>query len=197
MPCGDLEGSEAGGALIVFSPNRLFPFETHGVALRGSGRKVPPAVPFIPWVPLRLGRLCFDYWARNYWPWEFASLPTWGSKSRVEVSSGRPSRTSPAASHAGCRCVARYCDAQRSAWKPLRCSRHSAHRSFWLPIGPLTSPDRWTTRVVVRDQFETSSRPVQSPITQPRRRDPRGSRPSPTPFGVCGTTGLRARCDWC
>lgn len=62
-----------GGKLVVFSPNRLFPFETHGVALH-SGRKVPPATPFVPWVPLRLGRLCFDYWARNYWPWELRQL---------------------------------------------------------------------------------------------------------------------------
>ena len=63
-----------GGALVVFSPNRLFPFETHGVALRLSGRKVSPAVPFIPWVPLRLGQRYFDYWARNYWPWELRRL---------------------------------------------------------------------------------------------------------------------------
>ena len=63
-----------GGVLVVFSPNRLFPFESHGVALRRSGRKLSPATPFVPWIPLRLGRLFFDYWARNYWPWELAGL---------------------------------------------------------------------------------------------------------------------------
>jgi len=63
-----------GGALVVFSPNRMFPFETHGVAMRSSGRKVSPAVPFIPWIPLRMGQRCFAYWARNYWPWELRRL---------------------------------------------------------------------------------------------------------------------------
>ena len=35
-----------GGTVIILSPNRLFPFETHGVHLRRSGRRVPPYVPF-------------------------------------------------------------------------------------------------------------------------------------------------------
>ena len=63
-----------GGVLIVLSPNRLFPFETHGVSLRGSGRTLPPSFPFIPYVPLPLGRKLFHYWARNYWPKELANL---------------------------------------------------------------------------------------------------------------------------
>ena len=62
------------GKVIVFSPNRWFPFETHGVRLRGTGRRVPPAVPFIPYVPLGVGQLFFDYWARNYWPHELRGL---------------------------------------------------------------------------------------------------------------------------
>jgi SAM-dependent methyltransferase len=60
-----------GGLIVVFSPNRLYPFETHGVSLR-SGAKVPHYMPFVPYVPVRLG--LFEYWARNYWPWELREL---------------------------------------------------------------------------------------------------------------------------
>jgi ubiquinone/menaquinone biosynthesis C-methylase UbiE len=63
-----------GGTLVVLSPNRLYPFETHGVTLRGSGRRVPHYLPLIPYIPLRLGRKAFDYWARNYWPGELSRL---------------------------------------------------------------------------------------------------------------------------
>lgn len=63
-----------GGALIVLSPNRLFPFETHGVSLRRSGRALPPYTPLVPYIPLALGRKLFHYWARNYWPGELADL---------------------------------------------------------------------------------------------------------------------------
>jgi hypothetical protein len=37
-------------------------FETHGVYLKRSGRRVPH------YVPLGIGRIWFRYWARNYWP---------------------------------------------------------------------------------------------------------------------------------
>jgi len=60
-----------GGVVVVFSPNRLYPFETHGVSLR-SGAKVPHYTPFVPYVPIRFG--VFEYWARNYWPWELRAL---------------------------------------------------------------------------------------------------------------------------
>jgi SAM-dependent methyltransferase len=63
-----------GGRVIVLSPTRLYPFETHGVFWRGSGRRVPHTVPGIPWLPLALGTRFFDYWARNYWPWELRGL---------------------------------------------------------------------------------------------------------------------------
>lgn len=63
-----------GGALIVLSPNRLFPFETHGVSLRRSGRALPHYTPLVPYVPLSLGRKVFHYWARNYWPGELGDL---------------------------------------------------------------------------------------------------------------------------
>ena len=63
-----------GGRLIVLSPTRLYPFETHGVFWRGTGRRVSHLVPGIPWLPLALGTRFFDYWARNYWPWELRAL---------------------------------------------------------------------------------------------------------------------------
>lgn len=59
-----------GGRLLVFSPNRLHPFETHGVFARRSGRRISHGTPFVPWIPLAIGRLFLRYWARNYWPAE-------------------------------------------------------------------------------------------------------------------------------
>jgi SAM-dependent methyltransferase len=55
------------GILIVFAPNRWFPFEAHGVHLKGTHISIRPWVPFIPYVPLFFGHRVFDYWARNYW----------------------------------------------------------------------------------------------------------------------------------
>jgi ubiquinone/menaquinone biosynthesis C-methylase UbiE len=63
-----------GGRLILLSPTRLYPFETHGVFLRGTRRRVPHTVPGIPWIPLAVGRRLFDYWARNYWPWQLRAM---------------------------------------------------------------------------------------------------------------------------
>ncbi len=62
-----------GGILFIFSPNRWFPFESHGVRLKRPDWPVPHWVPLVPYVPLRVGRLFLDYWARNYWPGELAS----------------------------------------------------------------------------------------------------------------------------
>lgn len=63
-----------GGVLVVFAPNRLFPFETHGVHALRSGRRISHTLPGIPWLPLALGRRMFRAWARNYWPWQLARL---------------------------------------------------------------------------------------------------------------------------
>lgn len=63
-----------GGRVIVFSPNRFYPFETHGVRLRAIDTQIPSYVPLIPYVPLALGSLAFRYVARNYWPHELRSL---------------------------------------------------------------------------------------------------------------------------
>lgn len=63
-----------GASLVVFSPNRLHPFETHGVFALRSGRRISHTTPFIPWLPLFLGRRLFRYWARNYWPRELRRM---------------------------------------------------------------------------------------------------------------------------
>lgn len=63
-----------GGKVLVFSPNRLYPFETHGVYKRGTKRLLPVWTPFIPYFPIQFGGRFFDYWARNYWPSEMRSL---------------------------------------------------------------------------------------------------------------------------
>lgn len=63
-----------GGSLVIFAPNRRYPFETHGVWLKRPRRRLPHSIPFIPYIPLGLGRYVFDYWARNYWPHELRAL---------------------------------------------------------------------------------------------------------------------------
>lgn len=61
------------GTVAVFSPNRLYPFETHGVDTR-QGRALSMFTPFVPYVPLRVGERLLSYRARNYWPWELRAL---------------------------------------------------------------------------------------------------------------------------
>jgi SAM-dependent methyltransferase len=75
-----------GGLLFVFSPNRWYPFETHGVYLKASGRFVPHWIPFVPYVPVPLGRRWIRYWARNYWQSELRSLVRAAGFSIVESS---------------------------------------------------------------------------------------------------------------
>ncbi len=65
---------QPGGLLFIFSPNRWFPFETHSVQFRGSGRRLPHWVPLVPYLPLRLGQRFLKYWARNYWQRELQQL---------------------------------------------------------------------------------------------------------------------------
>jgi SAM-dependent methyltransferase len=55
-----------GGLLFVFSPNRWFPFETHGVTLKKVGRRVY-WLPFVPYLPVKLGEHFYSTYARNYW----------------------------------------------------------------------------------------------------------------------------------
>ena len=47
------------GILIIFSPNRLYPFETHSVYHKRLGRKLPITVPFIPYIPILLAQMAF------------------------------------------------------------------------------------------------------------------------------------------
>jgi SAM-dependent methyltransferase len=59
-----------GGHLVVMSPNRLFPFEGHGMKL---GRiKLPFPVPLAPWLPSRWTMSLMS--ARNYWPGELREI---------------------------------------------------------------------------------------------------------------------------
>ncbi|MQA28765.1 MAG: methyltransferase domain-containing protein [Luteitalea sp.] len=73
------------GTLIVFSPNRRYPFETHGVTLTSSSRRLPHYFPFVPYFPMRLGRRIFTYWARNYWPGELRRLVTDAGFTIIEI----------------------------------------------------------------------------------------------------------------
>lgn len=59
-----------GGHLALMSPNRWFPFEGHGLALRRRALNWP--VPFVPWLPQRWFRDSLR--ARNYWPSELITL---------------------------------------------------------------------------------------------------------------------------
>lgn len=63
-----------GGRLVIFCPNRIYPFETHGVYLKGTDRRVPHYTPLIPYIPLPIGTHFFRYWARNYWPFELRRI---------------------------------------------------------------------------------------------------------------------------
>ena len=61
------------GDLFIYSPNRWFPFETHGVFLKGAKLRTL-WIPFIPWLPTKFGALFYSTWARNYWQGELRSL---------------------------------------------------------------------------------------------------------------------------
>lgn len=59
-----------GGMLALFSPNRWFPFEGHGMIIGSKNFSGP--VPLLPWLPRRLSLRVMK--ARNYWPGELRSL---------------------------------------------------------------------------------------------------------------------------
>jgi ubiquinone/menaquinone biosynthesis C-methylase UbiE len=62
------------GLIAIFSPNRLYPFEAHTVKLKATNRSLPIYTPFIPYIPMPIGKKFFTYWARNYWPFELQKL---------------------------------------------------------------------------------------------------------------------------
>jgi ubiquinone/menaquinone biosynthesis C-methylase UbiE len=59
-----------GGVLVVFSPNRWFPFEGHGAIIGPLKLWFP--VPLHPWLPQRLTARTMT--ARNYWPRQLAGI---------------------------------------------------------------------------------------------------------------------------
>jgi len=75
-----------GGHLVLFGPNRWFPFEGHGMTVRG--RKTPFPVPVLPWIPNRWALKVMS--ARNYWPHELADLVRGAGFQVVEVTSAFP-----------------------------------------------------------------------------------------------------------
>jgi ubiquinone/menaquinone biosynthesis C-methylase UbiE len=63
------------GMLAIFSPNRFYPFETHGVRWKRSRRGIPPhRTLLVPYIPLRIGNHFWEYWARNYFPSELRRM---------------------------------------------------------------------------------------------------------------------------
>jgi ubiquinone/menaquinone biosynthesis C-methylase UbiE len=59
-----------GGKLVVFSPNRWFPFEGHGAIIGPLKLWFP--IPLHPWLPQRLTARTMT--ARNYWPRQLAAI---------------------------------------------------------------------------------------------------------------------------
>lgn len=62
------------GFLVVFSPNRLYPFETHATTFKLGKKEIPHYVPLVPYIPLWLGSRILLYHARNYFPWGLAKM---------------------------------------------------------------------------------------------------------------------------
>lgn len=63
-----------GGRVLLFAPNRRYPFETHGVDTHG-GRRIAPSRTFgLPWLPVPVASRFVRPWARNYWPGELRQL---------------------------------------------------------------------------------------------------------------------------
>jgi len=61
-----------GGKLLLFCPNRVFLFETHGFIILGALRMWIPVIHYLPAWSLRL--LHVQPVARNYWPRQASSL---------------------------------------------------------------------------------------------------------------------------
>jgi SAM-dependent methyltransferase len=75
-----------GGHLVLFGPNRWFPFEGHGMTVRGM--KTPFPMPVLPWIPRRWALKVMS--ARNYWPHELADLVRGAGLQVIEVTSTFP-----------------------------------------------------------------------------------------------------------
>ena len=75
-----------GGVLALFSPNRWFPFEGHGMSI-GSWNISSP-VPLLPWLPRRLSLPVMK--ARNYWPYELRDLVACAGLTIMDVNYALP-----------------------------------------------------------------------------------------------------------
>ena len=76
-----------GGHLALFSPNRFFPFEGHGVRFTQK-IGLPFPVPLVPWLPTRLTSRFVE--ARNYWPWELRRIVEEQGLTVLEVNTAFP-----------------------------------------------------------------------------------------------------------
>lgn len=64
-----------GGVLLVFSPNRRYPFETHGAHSQRTGSFIAPIRTLgLPYLPLTLANRLVRPTARNYWPHTLRAL---------------------------------------------------------------------------------------------------------------------------
>ncbi len=88
-----------GGVLLIFSPNRRYPFETHGAFVKGSTRRIPHYVPLIPYIPLPSHG---PSWTSGRATTGLASSVVWSvrqdSTSRTPTTCGRRSKVSPTTS---------------------------------------------------------------------------------------------------
>ncbi len=75
-----------GGVLALYSPNRWFPFEGHGLDVRGRRLRAP--APLIPWLPKSLTQSVVK--ARNYWPRELRGLAEDAGLTPVEMDFALP-----------------------------------------------------------------------------------------------------------
>jgi ubiquinone/menaquinone biosynthesis C-methylase UbiE len=75
------------GHLALFSPNRFFPFEAHGIRFTQK-TSLPFPVPFIPWLPARMTSRFVE--ARNYWPWELRHIVEEHGLATLEVTTVFP-----------------------------------------------------------------------------------------------------------
>lgn len=61
------------GKVIIFTPNRAWPFEQHGMFV--AGKYVWGNIPLLPWMPGFIYSRLAPH-VRNYWPWQLTKLWT-------------------------------------------------------------------------------------------------------------------------
>jgi 2-polyprenyl-3-methyl-5-hydroxy-6-metoxy-1,4-benzoquinol methylase len=67
--------TKPGGTLVIFSPNRFHPIETHGVYSRRTGEHLGQLRTLgVPYLPMSIGNRYLRYWSRNYWPSELMQM---------------------------------------------------------------------------------------------------------------------------